>query len=79
MTEGTCDRSVDGGATRLLLLRVRNYRLYFAGQVISVSGTWMQGIAQGWLVLSLTGSGTALGLVSALQALPVLFLGPLGG
>ena len=60
-------------------LRVRNYRVYFIGQVISISGTWMQGVAQAWLVLSLTGSGTALGLVSALQFLPVLFLGPLGG
>jgi MFS family permease len=60
-------------------LRIRNYRLYFTGQVVSVSGTWMQGVAQAWLVLNLTGSGTALGLVSSLQFLPVLFLGPLGG
>ena len=60
-------------------LKVRNYRLYFGGQVISLSGTWMQGVAQAWLVLDLTGSGTALGLVSSLQFLPVLLLGPLGG
>ncbi|MCJ7726819.1 MAG: MFS transporter [Acidimicrobiia bacterium] len=56
-----------------------NYRLFFAGQVVSLSGTWMQGIAQAWLVLDLTGSGTALGLVSSLQFLPVLLFGPLGG
>jgi MFS family permease len=60
-------------------LRVPNYRLYFAGQAISLSGTWMQSVAQGWLVLDLTGSGTAIGLVLALQTLPVLLLGPLGG
>lgn len=60
-------------------LRIRNYRLYFIGQGISLSGTWMQTIAQDLLVLFLTGSGTALGLVTALQALPVLLLGPWGG
>lgn len=50
-------------------LRIRNYRLYFIGQGISLSGTWMQLIAQSWLVLKLTGFGTALGLVTALQFL----------
>ncbi len=60
-------------------LRVPNYRRFFGGQVISLSGTWMQGIAQSWLVLELTGSGTALGLVSSLQFLPVLLFGPFGG
>lgn len=60
-------------------LRVRNYRLYLAGQAVSLSGTWMQSVAQGWLVLELTGSGTAIGLVLALQFLPVLLLGPVGG
>jgi MFS family permease len=60
-------------------LRVRNYRLYFIGQGISLSGTWMSTIGQAWLVLKLTESGTALGLVSAFQYLPVLLLGPLGG
>ena len=60
-------------------LNVRNYRLYLSGQAISLSGTWMQGVAQAWLVLQLTGSGTALGLVTALQFLPVLLFGPLGG
>jgi len=60
-------------------LAVRNFRLYFIGQTLSVSGTWMQRIAQSWLVLELTGSGTAIGLVTAVQFLPLLFLAPLGG
>jgi MFS family permease len=60
-------------------LHVRNYRLYYIGQIISTSGTFMQSIAQAWLVLKLTNSGTALGLVTALQYLPILILGPYGG
>ncbi len=60
-------------------LKIRNYRLYYIGQIISTSGTFMQSVAQAWLVLRLTNSGTALGLVTALQYLPILFLGPYGG
>lgn len=60
-------------------LRSRNYRLYFFGQVVSVPGTWLQTVAQAWLVLQLSASGTALGFTVALQALPVLLLGPWGG
>lgn len=60
-------------------LTIRNYRLYFIGQGISFSGTWMQTVAQGWLVLQLTGSGTQVGSVVALQFVPMLFLGPWGG
>jgi len=60
-------------------LRNPNFRLYFAGQTTSLVGTWMQRTAQSWLVLGLTGSGTALGIVVALQTLPVLLLGPYGG
>ncbi len=60
-------------------LYVRNYRLYFIGQIISTSGTFMQSVAQAWLVLKLTNSGTALGVVTALQYLPILILGPYGG
>ena len=56
-----------------------NYRRYFGGQAISMVGTWMQTVAQGWLVLELTGSGTAVGVLVALQTLPVLFLGPYAG
>jgi MFS family permease len=60
-------------------LRVRNFRLFFTAQLISVSGTWMQSVAQAWLVLHLTGSGVALGIVVGLQFLPMLLLGPFGG
>lgn len=58
---------------------IRNYRLYFGGQSISMSGNWMQIIGQDLLVLELTGSGTKLGIVSALQALPVLLFGSFAG
>ncbi len=60
-------------------LYVRNYRLYYIGQIISTSGTFMQSVAQAWLVLQLTNSGAALGIATALQYLPILFLGPYGG
>ncbi|MGH7883884.1 MAG: MFS transporter, partial [Candidatus Dormibacteraceae bacterium] len=60
-------------------LRIRNYRLYFFGQVVSLTGTWMQTVAQMWLVLRLTHSGVALGLTTAFQFLPVLLLGAFGG
>jgi len=60
-------------------LHIRNYRLYFIGQGISLSGLWMHYIALAWLVLQLTDSGTILGLVTALQFLPMLFLAPYGG
>jgi MFS family permease len=56
-----------------------NYRRYYYGQAVSLVGTWMQMTAMGWLVVSLTGSSTKLGLVIALQTLPVLLLGPYGG
>jgi len=60
-------------------LSVPNYRRYFAGQLISLSGTWMQTVAAIWLVLSLTGSGVAVGLTTALQFLPMLLFGAWGG
>jgi MFS family permease len=60
-------------------LRIRNYRLYFTAQLISVSGTWMQTVAQAWLVLHLSGSGVDLGIVVGLQFLPMLLFGPVGG
>lgn len=56
-----------------------NYRRFMGGQAVSMAGTWMQAIAQSWLVLELTGSATAVGLVVALQALPILFFGPYAG
>ena len=60
-------------------LRNRNYRLYMSGQLISVSGTWMQTVGLSWLVLKLTGSGVQLGAVTAAQFLPLLLLGAVGG
>ena len=60
-------------------LSVPNYRRYFFGQSVSLIGTWMQTVAQSWLVYTLTHSATALGFVVALQTLPVLVLGPYGG
>lgn len=63
----------------LAALRVPNYRRWFAGQSISLTGTWMQAVAQSWLVLQLTGSGTVLGLLAAAQFLPVLLFGAYGG
>lgn len=60
-------------------LSIPNYRRYFVGQAISLIGTWMQLTAQSWLVLVLTGSAADLGLVVALQTLPMLLLGPYGG
>jgi MFS family permease len=58
---------------------VRDYRLYLTSQMVATTGLWMQRIAQDWLVLELTGSVTAVGVAVALQFLPMLLLGLLGG
>ncbi len=60
-------------------LRVRNFRLFFVGQLTSQAGTWMQSVALIWVVLKLTDNGLALGLATAAQFLPVLLLGAWGG
>ena len=60
-------------------LHTRNFRLYFFGQVVSGTGSWMQLVAQAWLVLHLTHSGVALGLTLALQFAPILLAGAWGG
>ena len=60
-------------------LQTPNYRRFFIGQSTSLVGTWMQSVAQGWLVFTLTRSATALGFTIAVQTLPVLLLGPYGG
>ncbi|HEY8868362.1 MAG TPA: MFS transporter [Candidatus Limnocylindrales bacterium] len=77
------DRSVIGQIRRFdgyRSFRHRNYRLFFAGQLISLVGTWMQTVAQAWLVLQLTGGNPfALGLVAVAQFLPVLVFGLFGG
>ena len=60
-------------------LQVPNYRKFFAGQIVNWTGQWVQWIAQAWLVLELTGSGFGLGLITALQWLPVLLFGAWAG
>jgi MFS family permease len=60
-------------------LSIRNYRLYWLGGLVSNTGTWMQRVAQDWLVLQLTHSGTALGITTGLQFLPFLLVTPFGG
>jgi MFS family permease len=66
-------------STTFAALEIPNYRLYIGGQAVSLIGTWMQMAAQAWLVLTLTDSATTLGLIIALQTLPVLVLAPYGG
>jgi MFS family permease len=60
-------------------LSVPNYRRYFGGQIVSLSGNWMQMVAEIWLILSLTGSGVMVGMTTALQFLPILLFGAWGG
>ncbi|MFC4471909.1 MFS transporter [Streptomyces xiangluensis] len=60
-------------------LRIRNYRLFASGAIVSNTGTWMSRITQDWLVLSLTGSSAAVGITTALQFLPMLLFGLYGG
>ncbi len=72
-------RVIRAGQVTFAALAVPNYRRYISGQAISLIGTWMQMTAQAWLVLTLTHSSTALGIVVALQTLPVLLFGPYGG
>jgi MFS family permease len=60
-------------------LRVPNYRRYFGGQVVSISGNWMQTVAEMWLIVQLTGSGAAVGVTAGLQFLPILLFGAWGG
>ncbi|MEI2618629.1 MAG: MFS transporter [Thermomicrobiales bacterium] len=63
----------------LAAFRYRNYRLFWFGQLVSVTGTWMQSLAQAWLVLTLTSSALLLGLVSVFQFAPVLLIGLFAG
>ncbi len=66
-------------ATTLRALRHRNFQLFFAGQLISLIGTWMQTVAQSWLVYRLTGSSLLLGSVAFASQIPVFLIAPLGG
>jgi MFS family permease len=72
-------RVMRAGRLTFASLSIPNYRRYYAGQSISLIGTWMQMTAQSWLVYTLTHSGAMLGVIVALQTLPVLVLGPYGG
>ena len=67
------------GARGVTAFQYRNYRLFFSGQLISLVGTWMQQVAQAWLVLQLTGDPIWLGIVAAAQFLPVMVLGLFAG
>jgi MFS family permease len=72
-------RPFSGLKSTLRALRHRNYRLYFGGQGISLTGSWMQQVAMGWLVYRLTGSAFYLGLVAFFAQVPVIFMSPLAG
>ena len=68
-----------GLARTFASLSVPNYRRYFTGQVVSLTGNWMQNVAEMWLVVQLTGSGVSVGLTAGLQFLPILLFGAWGG
>lgn len=76
---GPQDRLLGATATTFRSLRVRNYRIFMLSQLVSVSGNWLQSVAQLWLVLHLTGSGLALGLVTAFRFAPILLFTSFGG
>jgi MFS family permease len=78
-TEGVGGLAPAPRPVRLGALRHRDFRLFWIGQLISQIGTWMQSVAQAWLVLDLTQSPLQLGIVSALQFTPILLLSPVGG
>src|SRR5882724_2655819 len=63
----------------LRALQYRNFQLFFGGQLISLVGTWMQNVAQSWLVYKITGSALLLGLVGFASQIPIFLLSPVGG
>src|SRR4249919_1895674 len=73
------DRRPGSGSSGLRVFRHRNYRLFFAGQAVSLVGTWMQQVAQAWLVLELTHDPLWLGVVAAAQFIPVMIFGLFAG
>ena len=74
------DRLFPGGLGKIVqAFTHRNYRIYAAGNAVSLTGVWMQRVAVGWLAWSLTHSGTWLGIVSMAEFFPVVFLSPLAG
>ena len=68
-----------GLARTFASLSVPNYRRYFSGQVVSITGNWMQNVAEMWLVVQLTGNGVSVGLTAALQFVPIMLFGAWGG
>src|SRR5258708_14730629 len=72
-------RNLSRWAGTLRALRHRNFQLFFGGQIISLTGTWMQSVAQAWLVYSITKSSFLLGAVGFASQIPVFLLAPLGG
>ena len=72
-------RAATGARRGMVALRHRNFRLFFFGQLISLIGTWMQSLAQGWLVLQLTHDPFVLGVISAVQFVPIMVFGLFGG
>src|SRR5579864_5444791 len=73
------DRPNGSAAFMVRTLRYRNYRLFFAGQIVSLVGTWITTAATGWLVYRLTGSAFLLGVVGFAGQFPAFLLGPFGG
>jgi MFS family permease len=73
------NQSVSRLPNALRALRHRNFQLFFAGQLISLIGTWMQSVAQSWLIYRLTGSVVLLGLIGFASQIPVFFIAPFGG
>ena len=71
--------SWSGGLTAFRALRHRNFRLFFIGQLISLIGTWMQMVAQSWLVLKLTNSSLMLGVVSFAGFMPIVLVALFAG
>ena len=59
--------------------RYKNFKIFWSFQIFSLAGTWMQMVAQGWLVYEITGSKLLLGVLNAIAGLPILFLTPFGG
>src|SRR5579872_7597590 len=65
--------------TTLRALRHRNFQLFFSGQLISLIGTWMQNVAQSWLVYRLTGSSVLLGAIGFASQIPIFLFSPVAG
>lgn len=76
---GSSSAQVSRAASTFRALRHRNFQLFFSGQLISLIGTWMQSVAQSWLVYRLTGSGVLLGAVSFASQFPIFLVAPIGG